>query len=184
MLQSLPTVPTHHLPALPRRLPVAARDRRRGRRARSPRISAAPATSPRSPPFPPARPRAPSWSRARPARSRACRWSRQRSAGSRPTSTSRPSARDGDSVAAKTELMTIAGDARAVLSAERAALNLLGHLSGIATATAEFVRADQGHADAHLLHAQDHARACARSKNTRCAAAAASTTASASTTRC
>ncbi len=49
-------------------------------------------------------------------------------------------ARDGDSVATKTELMTIAGDARAVLSAERAALNLLGHLSGIATATAEFVR--------------------------------------------
>jgi len=48
-------------------------------------------------------------------------------------------ARDGDAVAAKTTLMTIAGDARAVLSAERAALNLLGHLSGIATATAEFV---------------------------------------------
>ena len=40
--------------------------------------------------------------------------------------------------------MTIAGDARAVLSAERAALNLLGHLSGIATATAEFVRLTKG----------------------------------------
>ncbi|MPZ37777.1 MAG: carboxylating nicotinate-nucleotide diphosphorylase [Rhizobiales bacterium] len=50
------------------------------------------------------------------------------------------SARDGDSVVTKTELMTIVGDARAVLSAERAALNMLGHLSGIATATAEFVR--------------------------------------------
>jgi nicotinate-nucleotide pyrophosphorylase (carboxylating) len=49
-------------------------------------------------------------------------------------------ARDGDSVPTKTALMTIAGDARAVLSAERAALNLLGHLSGIATATSEFVR--------------------------------------------
>ncbi len=50
------------------------------------------------------------------------------------------SARDGDSVATKTELMIIAGDARAVLSAERAALNMLGHLSGIASATAEFVK--------------------------------------------
>jgi nicotinate-nucleotide pyrophosphorylase (carboxylating) len=54
------------------------------------------------------------------------------------------SARDGDSVAAKTELMTITGDARAVLSAERTALNLLGHLSGIATATAAFVQLLKG----------------------------------------
>jgi nicotinate-nucleotide pyrophosphorylase (carboxylating) len=53
-------------------------------------------------------------------------------------------ARDGDSVAAKTELMTIAGDARAILSAERGALNLLGHLSGIATATQAFVRLTKG----------------------------------------
>jgi nicotinate-nucleotide pyrophosphorylase (carboxylating) len=53
-------------------------------------------------------------------------------------------ARDGDSVPAMTALMTIAGDARAMLSAERAALNLLGHLSGIATATSEFVRRTQG----------------------------------------
>ena len=49
-------------------------------------------------------------------------------------------ARDGDTVAAKTPLMTLAGPARAVLSAERAALNFLGHLSGIATATAALVR--------------------------------------------
>ena len=53
-------------------------------------------------------------------------------------------ARDGDFVTAKTELMNIAGDARAVLSAERAALNLLGHLSGIATATADFVKLTKG----------------------------------------
>jgi nicotinate-nucleotide pyrophosphorylase (carboxylating) len=53
-------------------------------------------------------------------------------------------ARDGDIVTAKTELMNIAGDARAVLSAERAALNILGHLSGIATATAEFVKLVKG----------------------------------------
>ena len=51
-----------------------------------------------------------------------------------------PHARDGATVAAKTVLMNIAGDARAVLSAERVALNFLGHLSGIATATDAFVR--------------------------------------------
>jgi nicotinate-nucleotide pyrophosphorylase (carboxylating) len=49
-------------------------------------------------------------------------------------------ARDGDAVAARTKLMTIAGNARAILGAERVALNFAGHLSGIATATAEFVR--------------------------------------------
>jgi nicotinate-nucleotide pyrophosphorylase (carboxylating) len=49
-------------------------------------------------------------------------------------------ARDGANVAVKTALMTITGPARAVLAAERAALNLLGHLSGVATATHEFVR--------------------------------------------
>src|SRR5688572_9781255 len=52
--------------------------------------------------------------------------------------------RDGDSVAAKTALMTVSGDARTILAAERAALNLLGHLSGIATATAELVRRAKG----------------------------------------
>ena len=36
--------------------------------------------------------------------------------------------------------MTISGNARAMLGAERVALNFLGHLSGIATATADFVR--------------------------------------------
>ena len=50
------------------------------------------------------------------------------------------SARDGETVKAGARLMTIAGPARAILGAERTALNFLGHLSGIATATAEFVR--------------------------------------------
>jgi nicotinate-nucleotide pyrophosphorylase (carboxylating) len=50
------------------------------------------------------------------------------------------SARDGDSAAAGAKLMAISGQARAILSAERTALNFLGHMSGIATATAEFVR--------------------------------------------
>jgi nicotinate-nucleotide pyrophosphorylase (carboxylating) len=48
--------------------------------------------------------------------------------------------RDGASVTAQTALLTIAGDARAVLAAERTALNFLGHLSGIATATAGFAK--------------------------------------------
>jgi nicotinate-nucleotide pyrophosphorylase (carboxylating) len=47
---------------------------------------------------------------------------------------------DGTSVATKTELMAIEGPARAVLAAERTALNFLGHLSGVSTATHEFVR--------------------------------------------
>jgi nicotinate-nucleotide pyrophosphorylase (carboxylating) len=46
--------------------------------------------------------------------------------------------RDGAAVEAGTKLMTIAGNARAILGAERVALNYVGHLSGIATATAEF----------------------------------------------
>ena len=49
-------------------------------------------------------------------------------------------ARDGADVAARTVLMTVAGPARTLLAAERVALNLLGHLSGVATATHEFVR--------------------------------------------
>jgi nicotinate-nucleotide pyrophosphorylase (carboxylating) len=49
-------------------------------------------------------------------------------------------ARDGDAVSGKTVLMTVEGSARALLGAERTALNFLGHLSGIATATAAFVQ--------------------------------------------
>jgi nicotinate-nucleotide pyrophosphorylase (carboxylating) len=49
-------------------------------------------------------------------------------------------ARDGAEVASKTALMTVTGPARAVLAGERVALNFLGHLSGVATATHEFVR--------------------------------------------
>lgn len=39
---------------------------------------------------------------------------------------------------------TVVGNARAILAAERVALNLLGRLSGIATLTARFVRAVEG----------------------------------------
>jgi len=51
-----------------------------------------------------------------------------------------PSARDGANVDARTAIMHINGDARAVLGAERVALNFLQHLSGIATATNTYVR--------------------------------------------
>jgi nicotinate-nucleotide pyrophosphorylase (carboxylating) len=51
-----------------------------------------------------------------------------------------PHGRDGMAIAAGAKLMTIAGDARAILAAERSALNFVGHMSGIATATAAFVQ--------------------------------------------
>src|SRR3982751_1610275 len=64
--------------------------------------------------------------------------------------------RDGDGVAARTALMTVEGDARALLAAERTALNFLGHLSGVATATATFVQ----------LIAHTRARVCCTRKTT------------------
>lgn len=48
---------------------------------------------------------------------------------------------DGETVRAGTRLASVACDARALLGAERTALNLVSHLSGIATATARFVAA-------------------------------------------
>ena len=46
---------------------------------------------------------------------------------------------DGDRVGAGEALLRVEGGARAILAAERTALNLLGRLSGIATATRELV---------------------------------------------
>ena len=51
---------------------------------------------------------------------------------------------DGGSVAAGALIATIAGSARAIFTAERVALNFLGHLSGVATATAALVAAVKG----------------------------------------
>ncbi len=48
---------------------------------------------------------------------------------------------DGDSVVAGTVLMTVRGNTRAILLAERTALNFLGHLSGIASLTNTWVSA-------------------------------------------
>jgi nicotinate-nucleotide pyrophosphorylase (carboxylating) len=52
---------------------------------------------------------------------------------------------DGSAVAAGGVIATVRGPARALLTAERTALNLLCHLSGIATATAAVVQAVRGH---------------------------------------
>jgi nicotinate-nucleotide pyrophosphorylase (carboxylating) len=51
---------------------------------------------------------------------------------------------DGDSVAAGTLLLRLEGNARAMLAAERSALNTLQHLSGIASLTARYVAAIGG----------------------------------------
>ncbi|HEX4146793.1 MAG TPA: carboxylating nicotinate-nucleotide diphosphorylase [Pirellulales bacterium] len=51
---------------------------------------------------------------------------------------------DGAAVAAGTHLATIQGRARTLLTAERTLLNFLGHLSGVATLTAEYVAAVAG----------------------------------------
>ncbi len=53
-------------------------------------------------------------------------------------------ANDGDRVEKGTTLMRLAGKARAMLAAERSALNTLQHLSGIATMTRQYVDAISG----------------------------------------
>jgi len=53
---------------------------------------------------------------------------------------------EGAQVPAGTDLMRLSGNARAMLTAERSALNTVQHLSGIATMTRTYVDAMQGHA--------------------------------------
>ena len=53
-------------------------------------------------------------------------------------------ASDGDRVSAGTDLMRLTGKARAMLTAERSALNTLQHLSGVATLTRRYVEAIAG----------------------------------------
>jgi nicotinate-nucleotide pyrophosphorylase (carboxylating) len=52
--------------------------------------------------------------------------------------------RDGERVAAGTVLLRLEGNARAMLAAERSALNTLQHLSGIATLTRQYVDLIEG----------------------------------------
>ena len=79
--------------------------------------------------------------------------------------------------------MSIAGNARAILSAERTALNFIGHMSGIATATSAFVQRI-AHTKARIICTRKTTPGLRAWKNTPCAAAAASIIASVSTTRC
>jgi nicotinate-nucleotide pyrophosphorylase (carboxylating) len=51
---------------------------------------------------------------------------------------------DGESVPAGTDLLRVTGRARALLTAERSALNTLQHLSGVATLTRAYVDAIAG----------------------------------------
>ena len=53
-------------------------------------------------------------------------------------------AEDGDAVAPGTDLLRLSGSARALLTAERSALNIVQHLSGIATLTRTYVEAIAG----------------------------------------
>jgi len=52
--------------------------------------------------------------------------------------------KDGDSVKAGDILITVRGNTRAILLAERTALNFFGHLSGIATLTSKWVKEVSG----------------------------------------
>ena len=61
-----------------------------------------------------------------------------------PAVTFKQSVRDGQSVGAGSNLLSIAGPARALLTAERVALNFVQRLSGVATLTAQFVEAIHG----------------------------------------
>jgi nicotinate-nucleotide pyrophosphorylase (carboxylating) len=60
------------------------------------------------------------------------------------TTTIEPRVADGDQIAADGELLRVAGAARALLRAERTALNFLQRLSGIATLTRSYVNAAAG----------------------------------------
>jgi nicotinate-nucleotide pyrophosphorylase (carboxylating) len=57
---------------------------------------------------------------------------------------------DGDDVAAGEVLAVVAGPARGILTAERVALNFLGHLSGVATVTRTMVRSLPADANTRL----------------------------------
>lgn len=61
-----------------------------------------------------------------------------------PDATFEPTVKDGQVVPAGTQLAHATGNARAILSAERTALNLMGRLCGIATLTQDYVDAISG----------------------------------------
>ena len=68
-----------------------------------------------------------------------------------PTIRFEPIAPEGASVTAGDVVARVAGPARAILAAERVALNFLCHLSGVATATAALVAAARPHGHARIV---------------------------------
>lgn len=52
--------------------------------------------------------------------------------------------KDGDRIKKNKRVVSVKGSAKNILSAERTALNFLGHLSGVATLTARFVKETKG----------------------------------------
>ena len=61
-----------------------------------------------------------------------------------PNCTYEPRVKDGDHVKDGTTLARVSGKARGLLTAERTALNILQHLSGIATLTSKYVKEIEG----------------------------------------
>ncbi len=61
-----------------------------------------------------------------------------------PSVTFEPAVADGERVAVGDPIARVSGHSRSILSGERTALNLLGRMSGVATATAELVEAVSG----------------------------------------
>ena len=91
---------------------------------------------------------------------------------------------EGEWREAPAPVLSVEGSARALLTAERTALNFLGRLSGIATATAKVVRAVEAAGGKRRSSTPARRpRACGGSRSGRWRTAAASTTAPACTTR-
>ena len=61
-----------------------------------------------------------------------------------PDSTFEPRVTDGDHITDGTTMARVSGNARRLLTAERTALNILQHLSGIATLTSKYVKEIEG----------------------------------------
>ena len=83
---------------------------------------------------------------------------------------------DGDRVAPATPVLRVTGPTRALLTGERTALNLLCHLSGVATLTRALGRRGRRAPARASATPARRCPACARWRSTPCAAVAASTT--------
>lgn len=92
-------------------------------------------------------------------------------------------AKDGQRVGADTVLLRVSGPARALLAAERVALNFVQRLSGVATLTAQFVDAVKG-TPARIFDTRKTTPGWRRLENTPWPVAAASITALACLTWC